>query len=137
MATADFYVSKTDGMEWLGSLSVDGSPAEMDDEDLFGPVDPPEEYTEDTYRALVRKILNRAVADDFGYSAEQGDTWPWPHAPMTETDFVYIFSRDEEDDGEQTVWVGRRAERDGEIKTLGAALHYPNGYNPHLEDLEL
>lgn len=126
MASADFYVFTGEDGEWLGSLSVDGSPAEMDDEELFGPVDPPAKFTEETFRTLVKKVLDRAVADDFGYSAAQGDEWPWPYPDSSGTDWTYALIADA--DMGPTIMVSRGVERDGKRLQLLSATHYPNGY---------
>jgi hypothetical protein len=116
MASADFYVGLGEDAEWLGSLSVDGSAAEMDDEGLFGEPDQKDPYTEETYRRIVGDVLAAAVADDYGYSKASGDVWPWAYADSGGTDMVYAFNNG-------SVHVYER----GDGGQYQVALHYPNG----------
>ena len=89
MKTADFYIGLGEDAEWLGSLSADGTPAELDAVNLFGPTADGELYTEATFREIVAATLAKAVEADRGYDAN--DPWPWPYPSSHGTDYVYVF----------------------------------------------
>lgn len=73
---ADFYVSKPDGLEWLGSIAWDGY--DIDHVALAS--------TEEQYRQSLEEFF--ASRDDVT-RPEQG--WPWPWDNSNTTDYGYVF----------------------------------------------
>lgn len=113
MTNADFYIGLGEDAKWIGSLSVDGSTADMDDAGLFGP--PPDDmelYTETTFLNVVLDVLGLADDADRGYLAANLDPWPWPWKDSVGTDMAYAFAKG-------CIHVFERG--------YLVALHYPNG----------
>lgn len=73
---ADFYVSKPDGLEWLGSIAWDGY--DIDHVALAS--------TEEQFRQSLDEFF--AGRDDVT-RPEQG--WPWPWETSNTTDYGYVF----------------------------------------------
>lgn len=112
MTNADFYVGLGEDAAWIGSVSVDGSTADMDDAGLFGSDGLDELYTEAHYRSVIDEILDVADDADRGYLAANGDVWPWPWKDSTGSDMAYAFAKG-------CIHVFERG--------YLVALHYPNG----------
>jgi len=124
MTTADFYVGLGDQAEWLGSLSLDGSQASVDDAGLFDPLPSEATYTETTFRTIVAHLLAHAIEADAGYSAKAGDVWPWPYPDSGGTDMAYVYVNG-------SIHIFERGDRQ-ELDKVEAGqtlitLHYPNG----------
>ena len=125
MSTADFYLGTGPTAEWLGSLLQDGSPAEMDELDLFGPAEG-EPYTDDTFVRIVTGALlaaGRQVDPDeqLAFLASEGDSWPHAYRDSSGTDYVYACVKG-------AVHVFRRIrDEHGAPGQFLAAVHYPNG----------
>jgi hypothetical protein len=122
VSTADFYLGTGPTAEWLGSLLQDGSPADMDDLDLFGPAED-ESYTDDTFGRIVWDALANARLEDPASAAhaEAGDPWPHEYADSSGTEWVYACVKG-------AVHVFRRIrDEDGQPGQFLAAVHYPNG----------
>lgn len=73
---ADFYVSKPDGLEWLGSIAWDGY--DIDHVALAS--------TEEQYRQSLEEFFESR--DDVTRPA---DGWPWPWDTSNTTDYGYVF----------------------------------------------
>lgn len=124
MSTADFYLGTGPTAEWLGSLLQDGSPAEMDDLDLFGPAEG-EPYTDDTFVRIVtdalREVAEAPTDEQLAFLASEGDSWPHTYRDSSGTDYVYACVKG-------AVHVFRRIQdEDGAPGQFLAAVHYPNG----------
>lgn len=119
MTSADFYIGLGRDAEWLGSLEADGTAAEMDEYNLFGPGDPDDDlFTEDTFRRIVWDVLAEARGENRGHMRASGDAWPWEYPDSSSgTDMVYVFNN-----GSIHVF-----ERNGDDGLFQIALHYPNG----------
>lgn len=90
-ATADFYFERADGLRWLGSVSIDGDPAQVGEHGLFDGV---YGHNANDFRYVIGRLLDWYVDNDRGYSAAHGDTWPWPWAHSGAdggTDWAYIY----------------------------------------------
>lgn len=127
MSTADFYLGTGPDAQWLGSLLVDGSPAEMDDLDLFGPALAGQTYTDQTFVDAVNQHLKTVQNRDWdgrereAAVAQRGDSWPHKHADSSGTDYVYAAVKG-------AVHVFRKIEDEhGHPGQFLAAVHYPNG----------
>lgn len=124
MSTADFYLGTGPAAEWLGSLLQDGSPADMDELDLFGPAED-EPYTDDTFVRIVtdalREVAEAPTDEQLAFLASEGDSWPHTYADSSGTDYVYAAVKG-------AVHVFRRIRDEaGAPGQFLAAVHYPNG----------
>lgn len=122
MSTADFYLGTGPDAQYLGSLLDGGSPADMDELDLFGPAEG-EPYTDDTFGRIVWDALaNARLEDSTGAAhAEAGDPWPYDYPDSSGTDYVYAVVKG-------AVHVFRKIEDEhGRPGQFLAAVHYPNG----------
>lgn len=123
MSTADFYLGTGPTAVWLGSLLDGGSPAEMDDLDLFGPAVMGQTYSDDSFGRIVWDLLANARLEDPASAAhaEAGDPWPHGHVDSSGTDYVYAAVKG-------AVHVFRKIEDEhGHPGQFLAAVHYPNG----------
>jgi len=90
---ADFYIGLGDNAHWLGSIADQGGPSEIGVHyDLFNVSGDVEDYTEDDFRRAVAGILADAKADDAGFSAADGDDWPWDYPTSARTDYTYAWN---------------------------------------------
>jgi hypothetical protein len=124
VSTADFYLGTGPTAEWLGSLLQDGTPAEMDDLDLFGPAEG-ETYTDDTFVRIVtdalREVAEAPTDEQLAFLASEGDSWPHSYRDSSGTDYVYACVKG-------AVHVFRQIrDEDGLTGQFLAAVHYPNG----------
>lgn len=125
MSTADFYLGTGPNARYIGSLLDDGSPANMDELDLFGPAVMGQTYTDDTFVKIVEDVL-REVAEaptDRRMAAivSEGDSWPHDYPDSSGTDYVFAAVKG-------AVHVFRRIEDEhGHPGQFLAAVHYPNG----------
>lgn len=90
MSSADFYIGTGQAATWLGHIAEDGSAAEMDELNLFGPVDGDTRYTEQSFRDVVSKAVDDAWADELGWGPQHGDG-PVRPAELPTPDMVYAF----------------------------------------------
>ena len=125
MSTADFYLGTGPDAKYLGSLLDDGSPASMDDLDLFGPALAGQTYIDDTFVRIVqdalREVGERPDSKRLSALAADGDAWPHKHEDSSGTDFVYAAVKG-------AVHVFRKIEDEhGHHAQFLAAVHYPNG----------
>jgi len=125
VSTADFYLGTGPDAKYLGSLLDDGSPAMMDDLDLFGPAIMGQTYTDDTFVRIVEDALRDAAEaptdEPMATIASEGDEWPHDYPDSSGTDYVYAAVKG-------AVHVFRKIEDEyGHPGQFLAAVHYPNG----------
>lgn len=125
MSTADFYLGTGPDAKYLGSLLDDGSPASMDDLDLFGPAPTGQTYSDDTFVRIVqdalREVLEAPTDRRMAALVADGDTWPHEYEDSSGTDYVYAAVKG-------AVHVFRKIEDEhGHPAQFLAAVHYPNG----------
>lgn len=121
MSTADFYLGTGPDAQYLGSLLVDGSPADLDELDLFGPALAGQNYTDQSFVSIVHARLRALAKAKMATVAADGGTWPHEYADSSGTDYVYAAVKG-------AVHVFRRVEDEhGQPGQFLAAVHYPNG----------
>lgn len=125
MSTADFYLGTGPDAQYLGSLLDDGSPAAMDDLDLFGPAEGGQPYSDETFVRIVEDVLREVVEaptdERMAALASEGDSWPHNYLDSSGTDYVYAAVKG-------AVHVFRKVLDDqGQPGQFLAAVHYPNG----------
>lgn len=125
MSTADFYLGTGPNAQYLGSLLDDGSPAIMDELDLFGPAILGQTYTDDTFVRIVedalREVGERPDGKPLSALVSEGGRWPHEYEDSSGTDYVYAAVKG-------AVHVFRKIEDEhGHPGQFLAAVHYPNG----------
>jgi hypothetical protein len=90
---ADFYIGLGENARWLGSIGDGGHPAVVTREhDLFNLDGNIDDYTEDTFVAMVESILDDAPNHVLVARPSVGGTWPWDHNTSAGTAFAYAWN---------------------------------------------
>lgn len=116
--SADFYIGTGDTATWLGHISRDGTPAEMDEFGLFGGSTGENRYEQDTFRTIAWDIVSESDDGDSVWTSPEYPDRPEEFGPP---DFVYAFVTGSVHVFEQGV------DMSGTDGMLLVAVHHPNG----------